>query len=359
MRSKLLTCPMRLTSRPLYPLAWLILGLVALGTPQANASDPAPAVVRAVLFHGPDCGECEEVFDFLLPALLAQYREQLEIAAFDTSQAGGAGLLRAAMQRGLVKEPAVLPVVLTGSHSFSGLMAIAINLGDNFETLARLPEATRWPEIEGLDALLPEGLSDLRGRLALAPPDEPYAAQGQASPPSERIANSLAVVVLVVMVVALLHSLIRVRRPWYPTGANGTLVAFVLLVGLSVSAYTAYTSLAGVAPMCGPIGSCAAVQNSEYAKLFGVPMGVLGLLGYSAILLSWPVARRLSPQGGAWRWVPWAIALFGVFFSIRLTALEPFVIGHTCLWCLGSALSITTALWLLSGETRGPLRSTS
>jgi uncharacterized membrane protein len=78
-------------------------------------------------------------------------------------------------------------------------------------------------------------------------------------------------------------------------------------------------------------------------------MGILGLIGYSMILVSWLMARRLSPQGGGWHWLPWAVALFGMLFSLRLTALGPFVIGATCLWCLGSAVSITAALWLLSG----------
>jgi len=33
---------------------------------------------------------------------------------------------------------------------------------------------------------------------------------------------------------------------------------------------------------------------------------------------------------------------FGTLFSIYLTFLEPFVIGATCLWCLSSAVIMTT-----------------
>jgi uncharacterized membrane protein len=39
-----------------------------------------------------------------------------------------------------------------------------------------------------------------------------------------------------------------------------------------------------------------------------------------------------------------AIALGGTLFSIYLTFLEPFVIGATCVWCLGSALCMTLLL---------------
>jgi uncharacterized membrane protein len=128
---------------------------------------------------------------------------------------------------------------------------------------------------------------------------------------------------------------------------------------MGISGYTAYTSLAGLEVMCGPIGSCNVVQHSEYARLFGIPLGVLGVLGYAAILVTWLVTRRVSPTGGGWNWLPWTIALGGVLFSMRLTALEPFVIGATCMWCLASAITMASLLWLLSGEARraGPAQS--
>jgi uncharacterized membrane protein len=157
-------------------------------------------------------------------------------------------------------------------------------------------------------------------------------------------------VVLIGMVLAIFHALARLRRRdghAGPAASRGLLLT--LLLGFGISGYTAYTALAEVVPMCGPAAGCAAVQESEYSKLFGIPMGVLGLVGYAVIFGAWLLARALSPRGGGWNWLPWAVALFGVLFSLRLTALEPFVIGATCLWCLGSAVAITLAFWLLSG----------
>lgn len=54
--------------------------------------------------------------------------------------------------------------------------------------------------------------------------------------------------------------------------------------GLSCIRETAQVSAA-----CGPVGDCCnTVQQSEYARLFGIlPIGVMGLLGYVAILISW------------------------------------------------------------------------
>jgi uncharacterized membrane protein len=43
---------------------------------------------------------------------------------------------------------------------------------------------------------------------------------------------------------------------------------------------------------------------------------------------------------------------FGTLFSIYLTFLEPFAIGATCLWCLSSAVIMTTLHALAHGPGR-------
>ncbi len=323
----------------------------------ADAGNGAPAV-RAVLFYDLGSPQTRDLFAFYLPALFERYRSRLEVSGVDVSQEQGAQAYRAAAERwGLPPQPAGSPAAVVGDRSLVGLLEIAQGLGDRFEDLAKDPNAAHWPAVPELEALLPAGIQDVAARVSSE--GVPPAAEGNAPPTSggrsmgDRIANALAVLVLVGMVVALVHALMRLRRQDGKTGAVAASVLIAtVLVGLGISAYTAYTALAHVSLVCGPIGSCAEVQGSEYAKLFGIPMGVLGLGGYLLILATWLMARRLSPRGGGWNWLPWGIALFGVLFSMRLTALEPFVIGATCLWCLGSAVSITIALWLLSGFAR-------
>ena len=94
---------------------------------------------------------------------------------------------------------------------------------------------------------------------------------------------------------------------------------------------------------CGPVGDCNTVQQSEYARLFGVfPIGVLGLIGYTAIFLAWLIARYASERLADLAILAmFAMTIFGTLFSIYLTFLEPFVIGATCAWCLTSAVLIT------------------
>ncbi len=336
---------MSILSFDYHRLRWLLLILATFGA-HAAVEQRAPEPVRGVLFHGPDCAECGELFDFLLPALFEQVGERLQLAAFDTAEPTGEKLHQAAG-----RQTAELPLLLVGGRVFSGLMGIAQGLGDNFEVLSVDPAAQGWPPLPGLEPALPRGLQALRARVASAPEIPDYGPANGVMPLGDRIANGLAVLTLGLMLLALWDSFRRLRQPDPAPARNGPLM-LVILVGFAISGYTAYTSLADVAPMCAVVTGCSEVQNSEYSRLFGIPMGVLGLIGYAGILVTWLIGRRWSPAGGGWRWLPWGIALFAVLFSLRLTYLEPFVIGHTCIWCLGSALSITAALWLLSGQTR-------
>ena len=338
-----------------------VLVLLPLGTAAAVAESHDTAQVRALLFYSPTCPPCGELFELYLPLLYERYGSRLEVAGIDVSASPGQAVYRAATSTlGLPRVWSNVPTVVVQDRVMVGLDAIAAGLGDDFESLAAIPGSAIWPAIPGLPALLEAALQDIASRVSAARAafslDSPAAPPSSSSPTGDRIANGLAVVVLIGMLATLIHALLRLRQAGPPRGHTTPAIFVALAFGLGISGYLAYTSLADATPVCGPIGSCDLVQQSEYAKLFGIPMGVLGLLGYGAILGSWLLARWLSPTGGGWRWLPLAIALFGVLFSLRLTYLEPFVIGHTCLWCLGSAVAITSVLWLLAGETRQPAR---
>jgi len=121
--------------------------------------------------------------------------------------------------------------------------------------------------------------------------------------------------------------------------------------GAAISAYLTYVETSGAVAVCGPVGDCNTVQTSQYAYLFGVvPMGLVGLSGYLAILIAWAAAQRLHNRKADWASLAlFAFTAFGTVFSAILTFLEPFVIGATCLWCVTSALLMTALLWLTSG----------
>jgi uncharacterized membrane protein len=100
--------------------------------------------------------------------------------------------------------------------------------------------------------------------------------------------------------------------------------------------------------MCGPVGNCNAVQSSPYARLFGIlPLGLLGMFGYLAILAGWLYLRLRRDRWALY--VSLAVSgmtVFGVLFSIYLTYLEIYVIRAVCLWCLASAVIMTLLMIL-------------
>ena len=76
----------------------------------------------------------------------------------------------------------------------------------------------------------------------------------------------------------------------------------IALVGLGIAAYLTIVHYAGGSPVCAIAHGCETVQHSSYAKLGGVPVALLGMLGYVGILASlWRddegIARVFAPCG--------------------------------------------------------------
>ncbi len=130
------------------------------------------------------------------------------------------------------------------------------------------------------------------------------------------------------------------------------LLLVVVIGGMMVAGYLAYVEASESAAVCGMVGDCNTVQQSEFARLFGVlPIGLFGLIGYALILAAWLVTQINDGQLGTWAQVGLlGFALFGVLFSIYLTFLEPFVIGATCAWCITSAIVMVLILWLVAAD---------
>jgi uncharacterized membrane protein len=131
------------------------------------------------------------------------------------------------------------------------------------------------------------------------------------------------------------------------------LIALAVL-GLADSAYLLYEHL-GHEIIC--IGSgCSIVDDSVYAEVFGVPMSVMGLVGYMLILSSALAGLRLRGRAREWAKVAvYGFALVGLLYSGYLTYLELFVIRAICTWCVVSAAIVTAIFTLAAVELwRGP-----
>ena len=131
------------------------------------------------------------------------------------------------------------------------------------------------------------------------------------------------------------------------------MIAFTGL-GLGVASYLTYVHYSGAPIACLKGGGCETVQHSVYSKLVGVPVALIGLIGYVAIL-----ASLLAPENETTRFATVAFTLVGFGFSAYLTGRELFSIHAICEWCVSSAVILTAlvslAVWrfLLGEEPSG------
>ena len=309
-----------------------LLALMSLADATVLAAGP---IVHAVLFFSPTCPHCHAVMTETLPPLQERYGSQLSILNVDVSQAQGNALYAEAIRTfAIPDERQGVPMLILGQTVLVGGAEIPQQLPALIEQ-GLAAGGVDWPVLAGLqDLVQTQGVAPAPGEEALAP--------FQRDP----LGNSLSLVVLAGMVASLatLGAGLAGKRSFTGTWP-GWVIPLLCVLGLGVASYLSYVELSQTQAFCGPVGHCNAVQQSPYARLFGVlPIGILGVLGYLGVLASWVVARA-RPSSRFWASLPAGLALVGVVFSIYLTTLEPFVIGATCLWCLTSAVLMTLLLW--------------
>lgn len=130
------------------------------------------------------------------------------------------------------------------------------------------------------------------------------------------------------------------------------------LLGLGIAAYLSYVALfRHTEVFCTGLGDCRKVQTSVYARILGVPVAVLGLGMYAALVAL--IGSRLRLRERSPRvFVVWtfALALAGALYSGYLTYLELFHIDAICEWCVTSATVVTVILLLSVRDVRAASR---
>lgn len=101
-------------------------------------------------------------------------------------------------------------------------------------------------------------------------------------------------------------------------------------------------------PLICPIGhSCDPVVRSDYSRLFGIPVELLGVLYYFIIILAYSL-QLIYPGTTAEGLNVALISLsaFAFLFSLYLTAVQAFILKEWCTWCLISAALCTAILFV-------------
>ena len=111
------------------------------------------------------------------------------------------------------------------------------------------------------------------------------------------------------------------------------------VVGTGVATYLTVIHYAGINPACTAGASCIKVQTSVWSKLDGIPVALLGLIGYIGIL-----ATLVVPDREETRVATLGLTVIGFGFSAYLTYRELFSIHAICEWCASSAVIMTILL---------------
>ncbi|MDX6475826.1 MAG: hypothetical protein QOH95_1337 [Gaiellaceae bacterium] len=110
-------------------------------------------------------------------------------------------------------------------------------------------------------------------------------------------------------------------------------IASAAVLGGAIAAYLTVVHYSHLSPIC-TTGGCEKVQQSSYAEAGGVPVAVLGLIGYAAVLLTVGVRGIPAALAGA------AVALAGAAFSGYLLWAQIARIHAICQWCVGNDVVI-------------------
>jgi len=136
---------------------------------------------------------------------------------------------------------------------------------------------------------------------------------------------------------------------------RGSLVTLGLaIVGLAIAGYLTWAHYQHDALVCG-LGDCETVQTSQYSEVAGLPIAILGMGMFGAIIAlvlirSWRSSLTDVASAGII-----FLTLTGVLYYAYLTWIEIFELEAICQWCVLSSL-MTVGILINEGwrYLRGP-----
>jgi uncharacterized membrane protein len=333
----------------------LILAVIWGSFPAVKSAIARNTIVYAVLFYSPTCSHCAKLDKEVLPALQEKYGNKLVIFRLNVISAAGSKIYEKALERFKVQENRIgVPALIIGETFLVGTVEIPEKLPGLINT-ALSKGGLDLPDLPGV---YEQFMAQSNIHLEKLSRWQFMAYKFK----QDLLANGIAVILLIIMIASLIAALVitlsSVKAPKVLNLLPSRIIPILAVIGLAIAVYLSYVEVSETRAVCGPVGNCNAVQNSPYAKLFGIlPIPVMGMIGYISIIVVW-FFRRFGPASlkRLARIALWGLGIFSVLFSSYLTFLEPFVIGATCTFCLASAIVVTIILWVSIGPAKKALR---
>jgi uncharacterized membrane protein len=119
------------------------------------------------------------------------------------------------------------------------------------------------------------------------------------------------------------------------------------IIGLLVSIYMTIYKLTDNDSMCIGNGGCSVVNSSKYSEVNGIPVAVVGMIGYAAILGILWLERKPGFFKSNGTMMLFGITLIGFLFTVWLIYVEIALIKALCPFCLTSQV-VMTLIFILS-----------
>lgn len=125
------------------------------------------------------------------------------------------------------------------------------------------------------------------------------------------------------------------------------IITALAIIGLLVSIYMTIYKLTDNDVMCIGSGGCSVVNSSRYSEVSGIPVAVLGVFGYAAILALLFLENRpgFFQENGVM--MLFGVTLTGFLFTLYLIYVEVALIKAYCPFCLTSQ-AVMTVIFILS-----------
>lgn len=122
-------------------------------------------------------------------------------------------------------------------------------------------------------------------------------------------------------------------------------ILILSVLGFLLSVYLTYLHYSeGQTAFCSQDSGCDSVRQSAYSSILGIPVALLGAVGYA--LIFWFTFVSITRKV---RWILlYTISLAGFVFSAYLTYLELFVIKAICPYCVVSAIIMTVIFIMIA-----------
>jgi uncharacterized membrane protein len=113
------------------------------------------------------------------------------------------------------------------------------------------------------------------------------------------------------------------------------------VIGLLVSIYMTIYKVTNNDSMCIGSGGCSAVNASPYSEVNGIPVALVGVGGYLAILAVFYLETKPGFFQENGTMILFALTLVGFLFTIWLVFVEVALLQEYCPFCITSQVAMT------------------